>query len=171
MFSCSSPPSAHERPARRDVSPRRPGALHTKTVRSMKLPARHRIDQLLRIWLPLAVEEFLDRNALNKQPFCITITRSAISSTTRRSCVIRRMAIPRFSRSDRKQSRICFCRQTSTADKRLIRDQEFRLQQQRASDHDTLRLASAQISRAALQQGFVEPDIRKHGPDKRGSLA
>ena len=33
----------------------------------MKLPTRHRVDQLLRIWLPLAIEEFVDWNALNKR--------------------------------------------------------------------------------------------------------
>ena len=78
--------------------------------------------------------------------------------------------MPRFSRSDRKQSRICFCRQTSTADSGSSAINSFGCEQQRAGDDDTLRLASAQICRAALQQQFIKRDIGKDGPDQRGSL-
>ena len=72
------------------------------------------------------------------RPAYITTTRSAISATTPRSCVMKRIAMPNSACSRRIRSRICAWMVTSRAVGRLVGDEQPGTAGKGHRDHDAL---------------------------------
>ena len=90
------------------------------------------------------------------RPAYMTSTRSAMSATTPRLCVIRMIAVPSWSRMSREQVEDPGLDRHVERGRRLVGDQHLRLAGERDRDHDALPHAAGELVRVG-----VEPLLRR----------